>query len=530
MSADAEKPLPPAPEPARQVKPVAVIDVGATSIRMAIAEIDDVGNSRILETLSQAVNLGRDTFTKSAIDRATIEECVRVLRSYARALKEYGITRPDQIRIVATSAVREANNRLAFVDRVYIATDMQIEPLDEAEVNRITYLGMQKYLRGEPTLANATTIIVEVGGGSTELLMVKNNDVVYSHTYRLGSLRLRKQLESYRTPALKVRNIMESQIARTVEQIVDALPPDTQAIEMVAIGGDVRFAASELLPDWSPQSLARLSVAGLERFTDGILQLSDDDIVQQYHLSFPAAETVGAALLSYVKIARALKLKNILVTNVTLRDGLLREMAGQAALSDEFSAQIERSAIDLGNKFGFDEAHARHVAHLCRLLFRLLKDEHELDPRYETVLAIAALLHEIGTFISIRSYHKHSMYLIKNSELFGLSKQDVLLVSLVARYQRRASPQPEHEGYNTLNREHRIAVAKMAALLRLAIALDDARSQRIHEMVCEVEEGRLVISIPHVDDLSLEQLSMRQNSSLFEEVFGLKVLLRKVKA
>jgi exopolyphosphatase / guanosine-5'-triphosphate,3'-diphosphate pyrophosphatase len=121
------------------------------------------------------------------------------------------------------------------------------------------------------------------------------------------------------------------------------------------------------------------------------------------------------------------------------------------------------------------------------------------------------------------------MYLIKNSELFGLSKQDVLLVALVARYHRRASPQPDHEGYDTLAREHRIAVAKMAAILRLAIALDDSRSQRIGELQCEIEENRLVISIPRVDDLSLEQLAIRQNSTLFEEVFGMKVLLRRAR-
>jgi exopolyphosphatase/guanosine-5'-triphosphate,3'-diphosphate pyrophosphatase len=129
MTTELEKPT--RAEPPRPVKSVAVIDIGATSIRMAIAEIGEGGAVRILETLSQAVNLGRDTFTKSVIERATIEECVRVLRSYARLLKEYGITRPDQIRVVATSAVREANNRLAFVDRVYIATDKQIDPLDE---------------------------------------------------------------------------------------------------------------------------------------------------------------------------------------------------------------------------------------------------------------------------------------------------------------------------------------------------------------------------------------------------------------
>ncbi|HTN75937.1 MAG TPA: exopolyphosphatase, partial [Pirellulaceae bacterium] len=227
------------PDAPRAVKPVAVIDVGATSIRMAIAEIGEGGAVRILETLSQAVNLGRDTFTKSTIERSTIEECVRVLRSYSRLLKEYQITRPDQIRVVATSAVREANNRLAFVDRVYIATDMQIEPLDEAEVNRITYLGMQPHIKNQPAIAAGTTVIVEVGGGSTELLTIRGGDVLYSHTYRLGSLRLRKQLESFRTPALKIRNLMESQIARTVEQIVEAVPLEVAPIELVALGGDV---------------------------------------------------------------------------------------------------------------------------------------------------------------------------------------------------------------------------------------------------------------------------------------------------
>ena len=116
--------------------------------------------------------------------------------------------------------------------------------------------------------------------------------------------------------------------------------------------------------------------------------------------------------------------------------------------------------------------------------------------------------------------------MIKNSELFGLSRRDVLLVALVARYYRRASPQPSHEGYATLSREDRVAVAKMAAILRVAVALDDSRSQRIKEFVCSREMGRLVITIPQVKDLSLEQLALRQNGSLFEETFGVPVLLR----
>jgi exopolyphosphatase/guanosine-5'-triphosphate,3'-diphosphate pyrophosphatase len=142
------------------------------------------------------------------------------------------------------------------------------------------------------------------------------------------------------------------------------------------------------------------------------------------------------------------------------------------------------------------------------------------------ILHVAALLHEIGAYISNRAMHKHSMYLIRNSEIFGLGKRFLLLVALVSRYHRRASPQPGHEGYAILNREERVAVSKMAALLRVAVALDESRSQRLHDFSCSVEDSRLVISIPREEDLSLEQLALKQNGSLFEEIFGLRVLLR----
>ena len=134
-----------------------------------------------------------------------------------------------------------------------------------------------------------------------------------------------------------------------------------------------------------------------------------------------------------------------------------------------------------------------------------------------------------GLFVSTGSYHKHSMYLISNSELFGLTHRDVLLAALVARYHRRASPKSTHQGYTTLDRDSRIAVVKMAALLRVAIALDDSHSQRIKEIRCSRENGRLVISVPNVDDLSVEQLALHQSRSLFEETFGLQVLLRGVR-
>lgn len=510
------------------LRTVAVVDVGTSAIRMAVGEIRPDGAVRELETLSQAVALGKDTFTRGDISRSTIEDCVRVLTRYREVLDAYGITRADQLRCVGTSAVREATNKLAFIDRIYIATGMQIEPIDESEVTRVTYLGIQPTFKYEHDLRESRAVIVEVGGGSTEVLVVQNGQVTFSHTYHVGSLRLRQTLEALRTPREKEREIMENHIDRFISQAVQQCRggADSKPV-LVALGGDFRFAAGQLASDRVEESLARIDLDQLARFVNEMFPLTEDELVHEYHLTFPDAETLGPALLTLLKFAKALKVDHIRVSDVNLRDGLLRDMAVSGAWSDEFKGQVLNSAIDLGRRYAFDEAHGKHVAHLSKLLFEALHSLHRLEPRYGTLLMLAAVLHEIGMYVNASSYHKHSMYLIQYSELFGLSRRDLLLVSLVARYHRRASPKPTHPGYAMLDREDRVIVAKLAALLRIADALDRSYSQRIKEFSCSLQPERLVISIPGIDDVSLEQVALKQSVSLFEETYGLTVLLRR---
>jgi exopolyphosphatase/guanosine-5'-triphosphate,3'-diphosphate pyrophosphatase len=475
--------------------------------------------------LTQAVSLGRDTFTTGSIHPATTEECVRVLTSYRQVLNEYGIVEADQIHVVATSAVREATNRLAFLKRIYVATGFRVEPFDEAAVNRVTYLGVRPLLDSEPELAKATALVMEVGGGSTEVLLIDRGNVAYANTYRLGALRMRKMVEAFHTPTGKVRKLMESQIQRIVDQ-VRAHVPAGQPLTMIALGGDMRFAAGQLKPAWDAHSVVNLPVPALRAFTDRILGLSVDETVHKHHLAFTDAEAVGPALLTYTLLAEALALKKVLVSSINLRDGLIKEMASHQAWNEEFADQIIRSAVDFGRRFGFDEKHGRYVAEMCRRLFRELQQEHQLDSRYEVILYIAGLLHDVGYAVSVRSHHKHSMYLINNGDLFGLSKKDVLLAALTARYHRRSSPKPTHEGYATLDWENRTNLVKMAAMLRVADALDRLNTQRIKNIICTREDGRMVISVPGADDLSVEQLALRQKSNLFKEIFGMPILLR----
>ncbi len=514
------------PSPAAEFRPVAVIDIGASSIRMAVAEIGQDGSIRILEKLVQGVSLGKDTFTRGTIRKQTIEACVKVLRAYQAKLREYQITRPEQVRVVATSAVREAANRLLFLDRIFIATGLKVEPVNEAEIVRMTYLGIQPLLQREPRLADRTTVICEVGGGSTDVLILRRGDVLHSDIYRLGSLRLRETIEALGAAPANIRQLMESQIDRTVEQMKQAT--DGDQVELLALGGDIRFAASQLIAEQPPGAVLSLELSALRKFTDELLQQDVDSLIQRFHLSLPEAESVGPALLTYTRMAEAFGLERILITDFTLRDAVLREMSSRDIWTDEFVRQIIRSAMDCGRHYNIDKAHAQHVAGLAQSLFQELVDEHRLGQKFELILRLAAMLHETGLYVATRGYHKHSQYLISHSDVFGLSPRELQLVSLVARYHRRASPKPNHPGYSTLTRESRVAVRKLAAILRVADALDHSRSQRIKSFSCEVTDRHLLISVPAIEDVSLEQLELRQKGNLFEETYGVPVLLRRI--
>lgn len=514
------------PKPdARPLNLAAVIDIGTSAVRMTIAEVSN-GNIRILDFLQQAVSLGKDTFTDGAIQKERTEECVRVLRSFRRAIDEFGITDPKRIRAVATTAVREAENRQAFLDRLYMATGFQIEVLEEADTTRLTYLSVLPHIKADKALADSPVLVTEVGGGNTEILLLHKQNVLLSHDYRLGSLRMRQMLDTFHSPVIHQREVIINHIERTMDQIRGQITRCAN-LQMVAIGGDARFAASRIQPEHDLEKPVRIHVGQLLQFTDSILSLSVNEIERKYHISFPEAETVGLSLLVYLCLARTFKLKEIIVSPINMRHGLLLEIAGGAVWTDEFREKILWSAIETVRKFHADEKHALHVADLSRTIFRSLQAEHQLGPHHEFLLQVAALVHDVGLFISSSNHHKHSMYLIQNSDIFGLSRHDLLLVSLIARYHRRAVPKVTHVEYMNLDRDTRLVIAKLAAILRTADALDVSHSQRVHKITCRLDRARCTITAPDVDDLSLEQIAVRQKGPMFEDVYGASVVLRK---
>ncbi len=517
-------------DPSASTRTVAVIDIGASAMRLEVAEINADGMVRSLEALQRPVNLGKDTFAGGCIARDTIEECAAIGRGFQHVLRDYGIDEEDAIRAVATSSVREAVNRESFLNRMYVAAGLEVEPIDEAEVNRLTYIAVRANLEKQQSrLSACDTLIVEVGGGSTEVLLVQEGHVTLSRTYRLGALRMREMLETHQTAPRRMAGILMRYIQRTTDQIKRVIPPEPVQ-RLIILGGDARFAAEMLAPEQQEARLVPVAAPRLSRFAKQVAGTRVEELVAKHHLPFQEAETAGPALLAYAHLSQAFAVDEILISRITLRDGMLLEMANRGMWTAHFREQVLYSARQLGRKYAYEEAHALHVADLCGRLFKELQPEHELDPHYEGLLRVAALLHEIGLYIGNQGHHKHSQYLIENSDLFGLTRKDTRRVALIARYHRRAIPKPTHPGYAELNRADRLGITKLAAILRVADALDQNHMQQIKDITFSRHRGQLIVHVAGVEDLTLERLAMQQKGLLFADTYGMEIELRRATA
>ncbi|HOQ04876.1 MAG TPA: Ppx/GppA phosphatase family protein [Anaerohalosphaeraceae bacterium] len=501
---------------------LAVIDIGTNSIRMSIGQVLADGSVEVLERLQRAVHLGQDAFRFGRLERITIRAAISILREFKRRIDFYGARR---IWTAATSALREARNADVFVDRVLMSTGLEVDILDPTEQGRLTVLAVREALKNDMSLMGCQTLITEVGGGSTMLTFLKNGQITASQGLGLGSIRLQEMLE----PA--GRNWMQTSefIRREIESIVsplESLMPLRSVKTFLTLGADARFAAEQIGTPLPNPSFRKISRARFRRFLEKLKNFSPEQLAQQYDLPYTEAETLVPALLIYQELLDATSAKEWIVSSVSMRDGLLVELSRRSSGRQEqvFRQEAVQSALALAEKYKVNLDHAQRVAACAVRLFDALKTEHGLSERHRLLLEIAALLHEIGMFVSARAYHKHSLYLILNSEIFGLSREEVQIVAHTARYHRRGTPKPTHVEYMSLSRENRLAVNKLAALLRLAKAMDLEETRQIEQMRIRLQDDTLTIEVPGLSEESLKTQSIGLGTDFFEDVYGLKIL------
>jgi exopolyphosphatase/guanosine-5'-triphosphate,3'-diphosphate pyrophosphatase len=503
----------------------AVIDIGSGAVRMVVAELGPGAAVRRLENLSQPVRLGRDVFTSGRISNSVMREAMEILRNFKSVADTYGVKR---LHAIATSAVREAVNRDNFVDKAFLIAGIDVEVVEGTEENRLDLLAVESALEDKLQIQKKNCLIMEVGCGATEIIVLTKGKVELTRTLPIGSIRLPERL----VPGRSEPGVM----LRVVKRAVHAMAEDArreydlgQVDTFIALGSDMRLAARQITGP-TQQDHTVLSVKDFLDFARPLAKVPPEELAAKYAIPFADAETLYPAILISTCFLSETKVESLIVPMVSIRDGLLLEMSQMASggKRSDVSRQVTSSARSLGRKYRYDEPHAVNVAGLAVKLFDLLKAEHGLGPRERMLLETSAVLHDIGIYISPTSHHKHSAYLVDASEFFGLRKSDKDIVSNVVRYHRRSLPKPTHTAYMSLPRTDRTVVAKLAAILRVADALDNPHQQKVQDFTLERAQDSYTLWVgPEAGDVSLERQAVQGKGDMFAEIFGASIALKQ---
>jgi len=502
----------------------AVINVGSTFIRMVIAEFPDGKDMHVVEQAIKFMGLGKEVYTTGIIRKKTISQAIQIFLSYKELLAGYSL-KPETVRVIGTAALREARNRDTFIDRVEVRTGFRIQVLDGIEENRLSYMAVQYALKDQwTTLSKHNTMIAEVGGGSTELILLRRGMICAVHSLNFGTVRLEEAYRGSQLAEITPQTLRQS--LNTTKELLDDEMKMSTIKAFIAVGNYARLAA-EIAESSEGDRYWRVNKTQWLQLTHMIHRLSPEDIVRRYGIPSSAVEGFGSALLAFFYLLEDTGADEVFIPKVGYSEGMLVEIGPgiDADIQDRFQTQVRASALSLGKKYHFDVDHAKHVALLSLQIFDQMKKDHNLDPRSRLLLEVSAILHDIGAYIKPSGHHKHSQYLVENSEIFGLNPSDIGIIGNVVRYHRKSVPLSSHLQYTALPREDRLIVLKLAAILRVADALDRGHSQKINNLRLEHGTEEMHIRADYVADVAAERFSLSDKCGMFEDVFGYKVIL-----
>lgn len=490
--------------PAPSLQPVlAAIDVGTNAVRLELARPDAEGSLETLHQERDPIRPGEGVFATGTMPEETAERLLSTLRRYAALCRRHKAT----VRAVATSALREARNSSDIVRRVREEAGLNLEVVSGKEEARLICLGV---LHRKPP--GARSLLIDIGGGSTEVATAMGEKPDNLWSLNLGSVRLTEVFEASGSVTAKQLRLMRSFVSESLRKTLpESLPP----LPRVALGSSgtinavVSFASSE--------NSGNATVRQLTHAVDTLADMAPERRRKRFDPKRADIIVSGAVILEAV--AKYLGIESVSVVNRGLRDGILVDLLYRQDEHRE-DHSLADAAIVMGQRFFFDEKHARQVARLSLSLFDGLAALHQLPLSVRPYLEVAALLHDVGHAVSYERHHKHTYYLVRNADIPGLADRERELVARIARYHRRSPPDPAHSGMDGLNPTEVRVVRKLATLLRVANSLDLSHHQPIKDFKVTNGKDGVALHLHTRHPVDLELWNVEHEVVNFRRVFG----------
>ncbi len=498
---------------------IAVIDLGTNSIHMLMAEIHPNFTFEMLGREKEMARLGDGTMAKRYLSRAVMERGLATIRKFYFLAQSKGI---QKIVAVATSAVREAHNGGEFIQKIRKETKIRVRVITGEEEGRLIYLGVKHSLE----LKEGNTLIIDIGGGSVEILVVNPQRILFLKSLKLGAARL-KQLFLKEGSEKEIRR-MEKYVATQLKSI---------APQIKALGVDQAIGTSGTLQnlaamahysqnrsqDWSARG-GRLSYEDLKELYGRLVQSSPEDRAAMKGLDPLRNDLIVSGAASACLAMKIFKLDSISLCDKAIREGMVYDYIARNRFrlkSEENIPDVRlRNVLRLATKCNYEKAHAEHSSRLALQIFDQTLKLHRLDGLDRELLHYAALLHDIGYHIGFSRHHHHAYYLIKNSGMNGFSQEELDVLALVARYHRRGLPKSKHPEWAGQSKALRHRIKWLAGILRIADALDRSHFGVVDSVEVKVKKKAISFYLSAHNDAEYELWDARQKCDLFEELAG----------
>ena len=505
------------------VTTLAALDVGTNSFHLVVARLLDNG-FEIVTREKETVRLGHGGGDMKELSADAIDRGISSLLRMQRVAASHGAT----VRAVATSAVREAKNADVFLTRARREAKVDIEVISGLEESRLIYLGV---LQAVP-LFDQRLILVDIGGGSTEVLVGERGETLAARSFKLGAVRLTDRFfpggtiskESVRDCRSFARSILAT-FEREVEDFgFDVAVASSGTAETIA---RMIHAARDDTPLHTFNRF-EFTVNELQSVIDPLLKKkTSDDRRGTPGLDPARADIIVAGTLVLEAVADIFGIKVFVYSEAALREGVLLDTIArlQGGALHHLRDVSRRSIRALAERCDDDLTHSAHVAALALQLFDSTQPQHGLPTEAREYLEAGALLANVGLVISHSKHHLHSYYVIRNSELTGLTDAEIEIIAQIARYHRKSAPKASHAEFGRLSPEDQRLVKTLAGILRVAIGLDRSHDGRVRSVMAQMRNDRLVVEAvaKRGKEISLELYTANERSDLLEEVLGKRV-------
>lgn len=502
----------------------AAIHLGSEQVSLQIVEYNSINDMKVVEKASRQVTLGEETFKTGKLGFGTVADICELLKGYRRTLQEYGV---KDFRLMATTAVREAQNQQYVIDQIKVKTGFNVEVVDMPQEIFLKYIALYRTIERHG-LANSQDglLFVDISSGGLGITLYQKGTIKYQQNIHIGALRIKESFDKHQRESHYFHEALSEYILSTIEAVETGL--SQQKIKYMVLSGIETKLLLKMLGREQSQQLEYVSLEDFHRLYQQVKGLKLPQIMTMFDLTEARAEMVLPTIVLYKQILSLTTVEHIVIPADQLIDGFTLKHIAEATKSqwlDVIEDQIISLAREIGVKYQHDSKHADAVERYSLLLFDKMAKIHGLGKRERFLLRIACMLHDIGKFVCLRRHYFYSYRLIISSDIFGFSEDERAVIANIAHYHSKGTPSNNDPNYAVLTKDQKVVVAKLAALIRLADAIDRSHKQKISDCDIVVKGDEVHIIVTTKEDISLEEWTFADKTDFFQDVYGIKPLL-----